>query len=275
MYTTRMQLISRKEALFSAIRALEQDYADGVMGVEAYRTARYRFELEAASVLERLDGLPADAARDSTRRDDRTRVDQLPVLAQRNRRARAVVLLAGGLVVVALTLLLSASLHGRTSGPASVGRQPDTLITSPSTRSPRVVAAEQAVRRRPGSVDALLALARAYSDGNDVGSADRVYLQAMKIDPRRPEAPTLHALVLAARKQYDRALALLRLVEQRNPTYARAWLTDGLVASRRRPGYARAVSAWNRFLALMPHSSLSPAVRGYIAALKRAEATHE
>lgn len=265
MAVTRSQLLTRKRELFTAIRVLEEDHAAGAVDVQAYQSARHRFEMEAAEILQQLDSLPNGELGEPTQQAGSASVP-------RSRRTSTPVLLAlSGMSVLIVAVVLAVSLHGRAGGQSITGQQPGAVIVPLPTSSTRVLAAERVVQRRPRDVDALLHLAQAYSDSNDVGAADRVYLQAIKIDPNRPEAPTLHALVLAARKQYASALALLRRVEYLHPEYARAWLTDGLVASRRRPGYPRAIAAWNQFLLLMPHSSLAPAVRGYVLALRRAE----
>src|SRR5438270_8504352 len=55
MTETRETLEARKRELFDAIRVLERDREDGTIDEGAYRSARDRYEKEAALVAEHLD----------------------------------------------------------------------------------------------------------------------------------------------------------------------------------------------------------------------------
>jgi cytochrome c-type biogenesis protein CcmH/NrfG len=136
--------------------------------------------------------------------------------------------------------------------------------------SSRILTAQRAVLKHPRSVDALLTLGNAYLDSGQTAAADQTYRVAMRLAPNRPEPRTLDALAIGSRGQTARALALLRQVEQQHPRYSRAWLLDGLLASRAPGGRARSIEAWKRFLAVDPHNSLVPRVKVWIAQEERA-----
>jgi predicted Zn-dependent protease len=130
-------------------------------------------------------------------------------------------------------------------------------------------AAERTVYQHPRSYAALISLGTAYLQNGRVMEADLSFQAAMHQDPRRPDAPTLHAMLLGAIKQYRQALALLSRVEREHPAYARAWLMDGILSSHVRADRRRALGAWLRFLLLAPQSDIAPTVRQWISRIKR------
>lgn len=251
-------LQARKHDLYTAIRTLTRDYEDGTVDDAVYQKARDRYEREAAQVLERLDALavaplsPPGMAR-------RTRLDAWPA-----------VLIATGLVAGAVVLFLVAAVHNRGAGTIT-GSQP---ITGPTAAPVATAAAaplrtaQLQTRHHPTSVPAWLALGNAYLSAGNPREADRAFRTASRLAPGRPEARTLDALALAAEGRFTPALTLLSNVERSRPAYAKAWLTDGLIAARRSPGIPRAIRAWKRFLTLAPHSPVSAQVR---ASLRRLE----
>jgi hypothetical protein len=91
----------------------------------------------------------------------------------------------------------------------------------------------------------------------------------MRLAPALPEPATLHAMVVATEGRGSQALTLLRQVERKHPDYAKAWLLDGLIASKIPKEYTRALTSWRRFLALEPKSPVSASVRRWIADLQK------
>lgn len=262
MTDSRAHLLARKHDLFAALRALEQDHEDGAMDQRAYAAARQRFEWEAATILQQLDALGAESVRAPS-----------PV-APASAGPRRTWLAAGAmsaLIAAALVIFLVSAAHGRATGQSITGAQPAPVATPAAQPAPGLLAAERAIRARPRSVDALLTLGAVYTRSGNAAAADRAYVRAMQVDPNRPEPPTLHALILASAGHFTPALKVLRSVERAHPRYARAWLTDGLIASRRRPGFPRAIAAWKRFLALDPHGQVSGDIRASLASLERAQ----
>lgn len=249
MSETRTQLLNRKLDLFAAIRQLDQDLRDGVMDQEAYADARRRYELEAAEVLERLDAASGGE-----------------LVAGRASRRRLSWAAGGALVaaVAAIVLLLVAGTRGRTTAGPVTGNTPSN--GSPTTQITRQVrTAQRQVLAHPRSAEALVALGNAYLQAGDDRAADQTYQRAMRLAPDRPEAATLHAMVLGADGKGRDGLAQLRRVEARHPGYAKAWLIDGLLASQSSSGRERAIASWTRFLALQPHSALASTVRQWLA----------
>lgn len=278
----RDELLTRKRDLFAAIHLLEDDRRDGTVDETAYRSARERYELEAAAVLERLDevratsGVGAEIAEPRQARQDGRTGTGLPAPTSPSSSSRSLgwplgVAVGTGAVLAALVLFLVTSLNGRGSEGSITGEQPAAAATPAAPTPAKVVAAQNAVRKHPRSVTALIGLGNAYLDAGRSAEADTTYKKAMQVAPRRPEAATLHALVLSSSHHDADALRVLAGVERANPTYARAWLLDGLVASRLRSGYPRAIAAWQHFLTIGGNTPVSAQVRAWLSRLQKAE----
>ncbi|MGI8824271.1 MAG: tetratricopeptide repeat protein [Chloroflexota bacterium] len=257
MNDTRTLLLSRKRDLFAALRSLEQDREDGSVDDTAYRTARRRYESEAAEILEQLDILSQEQT------DFVTTSRQVPL---RWRSSRVAMTGAGALVVVAMTLILVAALHpGGASPAATVSPQRG---AGPADSS-QVRQADNAVRAHPRSVNALIRLGNAYVQIGRTREADGAYVAALRLQPLSSEATILHAMMLGSAGQYTRATRLLHGTEARDPTFAKAWLLDGLFAGHKPNGRARAIADWRRFLKLQPAGPAAAEVRGFITAAEK------
>lgn len=253
----RSRLLMRKEDLYSALRLLEADYQDGTLDKGSYHAGRQRYELEAAEVLRRLDGLSEEGPR--TRR---------PSLRLSWMSAAALAVVGAAMVIFLLT-----ATHTRTMGGSLTGDAGGTPTPIPlSTPSPVLVAAQQAALAHPRDYATLLRLGDAYVQAGDVAAADAAYRDAQTVAPHRPEAPTLHAMLLGAGGKDVQALAQLAAVEQAHPRYARAFLLDGLIASRTTTGTTHAIWAWKRFVALNPKGSITAKVRTWIVSAQKASA---
>jgi cytochrome c-type biogenesis protein CcmH/NrfG len=247
------RLEARKRDLYAAIRALARDHEEGTVDEAAFHAARERYETEAANILERLDTITGTEARvDGVRPHSRS----WPIL---------VLAIAG--IIAAVVLFLVTAIHDRGGGTIT-GSQPGAAPTSvPSALSAALTQAQHNPRRAV----AWLNLGNVYLDTGSPAAADRAFRTAIRLAPGRPDAPTLDALALAAENELTPALQVLSGVERAHPTYAQAWLTDGLIAARRAPGIPRAIRAWKRFLVLQPHGPVSAEVRASLRTLERAE----
>jgi cytochrome c-type biogenesis protein CcmH/NrfG len=259
---SRIQLLARKRDLFDALRVLERDHADGAVDRDAYQRTRARYEFEAAAILERLDLL--HARDDSTIRDRAT-----SVVASRAAPWLAVTIIA--VLAAAIGIFLAGSLHTRSTNQTITGAQPPAVPTPSRAPSAALLRAQRAVAAHPRDLNALLTLAQIYANRGDLAAAHRTYRTATRLAPDLAQAPTLDALVLAASGRSPEALQLLRTVERHHPRYARAWLTDGLIAERQPHSYARAINALRRFLRLMPRAAVAGEIRQAIAALQRSQ----
>lgn len=260
MSVSRTQLLSRKRDLFAALRTLERDYQDGVIDEDAYRSAVGRYEAEAAGILERLDTMPFDE-------EPRVVRPAAPPWSFSKVFAAGTAVLA----VIAIALFLVAATHHRTGNEAVTGSEGGPAVSTPSAVSGVVTAAQRAVQRHPNSVSALLNLGNVYFDSGDIAAANRSYGAAMNLAPNAPEPRVLQAMAIGMGGNPARADALLRGIQRTHPTYARAWLLDGLFTTHSRRGYARAIHDWRRFLALDPRGPMTSRVHQWLAAAQRQE----
>lgn len=243
---TRERLLQRKRDLYQALDTLERDMEAGAIDPGAYRATRDRYESEAAGVLEQLDALPQNEARDALPRT-------IPKGA----------LLSGALLVVAvgIALLLVSALRPR----GTIGAR--MVVAKPAVPAAIARAAAQ-VTRHPGDLGALVALGRAYLSRGDLRDADAAFRRAMTVAPVAPEPATLHAMVLSSTGRTAGALAVLRTVETAAPRYTRAWLLDGLVSARTPATRQRAVTSLKRVLQLRPGGTIAATVRTLLARLE-------
>lgn len=254
----RDALLARKEDLYSALRLLEEDFREGGVDRAAYQAARERYEREAADVLRRLDGLSPEAGR------------------RRKAPLSWMTVGAATMIVVAMALILLFATHARSAGGTATGDEGGPTPVPLGTPSPVLVAAESAALAHPRDYETLLRLGDAFLQTGDALSADRAYLRASAVQPQRPEAPTLHAMLLGAQGHDSQALSLLTSVERSHSRYARAYLLEGVIAAHHRGGYARAIRAWRHFLQLNPTGTIAARVRTWIrSAQKIATAKHK
>jgi cytochrome c-type biogenesis protein CcmH/NrfG len=243
----------RKRELYGALRLLDRDHEDGAMDAEAYRIGRTRLEAEAAGILERLDTLP----------------DAPQTTNSAARRPRPWLVPAGVAVGLAILIFVAAAVHARGTNQSITGDVP----TAAPAVGPQLASALRVARAHPRSAVDQIALGNAYLNRGDTARADQSYVTAMRLAPNRPEAPTLHSMILAGDGSRAQALLLLRGVEHAHPTYARAWLLDGLISSRTPRGARRAIADWRTFLRLQPHSAVSTNVRRWMAGLEKKAAS--
>jgi cytochrome c-type biogenesis protein CcmH/NrfG len=253
----RSQLLARKDDLLNALRRLEVDRSAGTVDQEAYVSTRRRYEAEAATVLQRLDGLRGD--------DKEASPGALP---SQGRPGWVVPSAVAAAVLVAIIVLLVEAVRPRVDVGTITGNAPPAVVAPTASVPPRLIAAQRQARLHPASLQALLNLGTAYMNAGDSRDADVTFQRAMKLAPGRPEAATMHALLLgSALNRPSQALTLLLKVEGAHPGYARAWLVDGLISAQKRSLLPRAIAAYQRFLALDPRSQVAPGVRKILARL--------
>jgi cytochrome c-type biogenesis protein CcmH/NrfG len=260
MKGNRTRLLARKRDVIEALHVLEQDRADGLVDEDTYAVAKQRYEQEVGQVLAELDALGEG--------NEPTPGRSSAVTGSRSG-WRLLAVAATILCVAGVLAFLITAVHHRVPGETITGAVGQGESAPSGQTALTLQQAQQAVYRHPRSYEALVNLGTAYLQNGRVMEADLSYQAAMRTDPKRAAAPTFHAMLLGAVKRYAQALALLSKVERDHPTYARAWLMDGVLSSHVRTGRTRAIRAWLRFLLLAPDSDLAPKVRHWIVQLQR------
>jgi len=102
-------------------------------------------------------------------------------------------------------------------------------------------------------------------DARDATDADKTYRSAIRLKPSDPEPRVLDSVALSALGKTSEAEATLQQVEASHPAFARAWLLDGLLSSRKAKTLPRAIAAWKHFLKLQPRGTVAVTVRQLLA----------
>jgi hypothetical protein len=175
-----------------------------------------------------------------------------------------------GILGVAVGAFLFGALRERGSGPITGDARAVVATPAPAVDA-SLIAAQKRVKLHPASVEAYLDLGNAYLNLNRTAAADQAFVRAMRLAPARPEAKTMHALITAGSSTRPLAsLTLLWQVEAAHPGYSHAWLADGLLSSRDRSSFGRAIADFHRFLTLAPRATVDSQVRALLTGLKRA-----
>jgi cytochrome c-type biogenesis protein CcmH/NrfG len=239
------RLLERKRELYDALHTLDRDLAEGQIDAEAYGDLRSRYENEAANVLERID--------------ERNHVGSGDTVRVSRPRSRTVQLVGIGALIAAAAIFLASALHARSATAITPTAVPTSGTSTAITRALATVA------QRPRQISSLLALGGAYMDARDATDADKTYRSAIRLKPSDPEPRVLDSVALSALGKTSEAEATLQQVEASHPAFARAWLLDGLLSSRKAKTLPRAIAAWKHFLKLQPRGTVAVTVRQLLA----------
>lgn len=235
---------------------------------------------DAALELDRLDQMPDE--RSISAEEYRLRRDALerkgagvsgPKDASAGKRSGTriwphVAALTAAALIIAGTISLA--VQPRDSGPlnGSIPSSNPTPGRQTAGPSPVVKAANYAVAH-PRNPAAWVRLGSVMLTHREYGGARRAFARAIHLDRQNEGARLGAAFLDIGRSRYRDALAQLTIVKRVDPSSARLWMLEGLANARLPGGHGRAIAAWKRFLALKPHSSLAPAVRGWISRLRQ------
>jgi len=219
--------------LLRQLRDLDEDLAAGKLDEDEHRRMRGPVERQAAEVLRRAQGRPADSPQ--------------PVKSSRGsrghgRRAAWVGVTAGAVAVACVWVLLSGALIPRGTSPTITGEAPE--ASSPQSSGPtpgvenaqptpaQLAAVEAAVARvqtSPKDVGAHLDLARAYAGAGAPQLSAIEYLAVTQLDPGNAAANTQLALIAFAAGQAAQAKTMVDTALSAHPGYPEALYARGLI----------------------------------------------
>lgn len=243
----RADLEAEKLLALRAIRELEWDHQAGLLSEADCAGLRARYEARAGAILKRLDALPPPVARPPADPDPAA-TPAAPTPWTR----RSLVLTGGALGILLFGVVLGL-LVGRYSGPAP----PDPMAAPQAAEMPVPGGppAPETASPRPIPKAMLEGMLRAAHESLDAGryqEAIAAYKAVLKREPTNVEAITHLGVILAiaghadgALEAFDRALAI-------DPAYAHALWDKARVLYELRQDYARAIAAWERFVAVAP-----------------------
>jgi tetratricopeptide (TPR) repeat protein len=123
---------------------------------------------------------------------------------------------------------------------------------------PRYTAAKKAAEAAPNDLEAQNKLTAAAIASQDMPAAMAANQKALEINPNNPDARTYNAVLKAFIGRKDEALTQLQEIAASNPTYAAAWVYQGLLQLDEAP--AAALVAFEKAAALDPNPEIAQMV---------------
>jgi cytochrome c-type biogenesis protein CcmH/NrfG len=127
---------------------------------------------------------------------------------------------------------------------------------------------EDILSRDSSNFDAWAALGNLYYDANMPEEAIAHYEEALKLQPNNTHVLTDMATMVRAQGDSEGAVTILDSVVATDPDFTQAWFNLGVIHTFDLKDPAKAVNAWERYLALEPRSEHADAVRKEIDRLK-------
>lgn len=235
-------------SLLRALRDLDEERALGSLSEEAYRALRTETEGRAVAVLRALEARDGAGDLAAGLRELRPSPNGHGGPGENPGRRRRIALWSAATLAAAAVVgvLLVAAVRNRA---------PNAPITgNPMGQNP-LAFFEQRVRDHPRDLAARLDLADRYMQVGDVQGAVEQYLEALKLDPRSPEAHANLGLVLYRAGKSQEALDQEDLALTADPNYALAMYFKGVILLQGLSRPADAAQALQGYLAAAPFGS--------------------
>ena len=134
----------------------------------------------------------------------------------------------------------------------------------------RVADLKTAAERNPADADSRVQLANLYFDSERFADAIRWYEEALKIDPRNPNASTDLGITYYYTNQVDRALAQFDKSLDIDPRHTKTLLNMGFVRAYGKQDLDGAAKAWQRVVEIAPATPEGQRARQALEALRSA-----
>ncbi len=233
------QLRHERARLYADLKELEFDFRAGKLSDADYAELRHDIESKAATVLEQLDRIAADAAPAKTAKKDRP-PEQPAVSANQKRGARGWQLAAGGAFLLifglALGIILTNSLRPR-------GSEQDSITGDFMTGTASSGNDELAGLLREGKT--------AFGK-QEFPKAIDAFKKVLAADPNHPEAHAYMGFILMQAGHADGALMAFDKALSRAPNFPMALWGKGMTLYQGKQDYAGAREALEKLLTLMP-----------------------
>jgi cytochrome c-type biogenesis protein CcmH/NrfG len=248
----RLELLEEKTAAYRALKELTFDYEAGHLSEDDYRGLRDRYESRAAELLVALDKL-GPAATKASRQPVATAPEAPPPSRGWTRHPATVV--AGSVVLLVFGIVIGVGVNrftvaeqpamppGGQTPPGSFGGGPvgpPTMAVDPGKPLP------------PSVLAGMLNAARQSLNEGRYSEAIAAYQAVLKRDPRNVDAMTHLGLIVAIGGHSDAALDTFEKAARIDGSYAPIYLYRGQVLYEVKQDYGGAVSAWQRYLSLVP-----------------------
>jgi tetratricopeptide (TPR) repeat protein len=248
----RLELLEEKAAAYRALKELTFDYEAGHLSEDDYRGLRDRYESRAAELLVALDKLGPAATKAS--RQPAATIPETPTPPRGWTRHPGTVV-AGSVLLIVFGVVIGVGVNrftvaeqpamppGGQMSPGSFGGGPvgpPTMTVDPGKPLP------------PSVLAGMLNAARQSLNEGRYSEAIAAYQAVLKRDPRNVDAMTHLGLIVAIGGHSDAALDTFEKAARIDASYAPIYLYRGQVLYEVKQDYGGAVSAWQRYLTLVP-----------------------
>ena len=249
----RLELLEEKTAAYRALKELTFDYEAGHLSEDDYRGLRDRYESRAAELLVALDKLGPAAAKPS-RQPAATTAEAPPPSRGWTRHPMTVAV--GSVVLLVFGIVIGVGVNRFTVAeqPAMPpgGPMPVTGSSGGGPMGPPGMAVEPGKPLPPSVLAGMLNAARQSLNEGRYSEAIAAYQAVLKRDPRNVDAMTHLGLIVAIGGHSDAALDTFEKAARIDASYAPIYLYRGQVLYEVKQDYGGAVSAWQRYLTLVP-----------------------
>ncbi len=267
----RLELGEEKAAIYRALTELDFDHEAGHLSDDDHRGLRNRYESRAGQILTALDALgPARSPAAPT-----VASDTAP--AKRSWTRHPATLTVGALLVLGFGVAIGTGVSRYT--------EPDQTVTPPGSRlpvpvgdagspvGPPVAGVAPGKPIPPEILKGMLSAARGSLLEGRYSEAIAAYQAVLKRDARNVDALTHLGLIVAIGGHADAALETFDKALAIDPRYPPAFLYRGQVLYEVKRDYPGAVTAWERFLALVPSGEEHDRVAALVAEAKGKQRT--
>jgi tetratricopeptide (TPR) repeat protein len=248
----RLELLEEKTAAYRALKELTFDYEAGHLSEDDYRGLRDRYESRAAELLVALDKLGPAATKPS--RQPAATIPEAPTPSRGWTRHPATVA-AGSVVLLVFGIVIGVGVNRFTVAeqPAMPpgGQMPPGPVGGGPV-GPPTMAFEPGKPLPPSVLAGMLNAARQSLNEGRYSEAIAAYQAVLKRDPRNVDAMTHLGLIVAIGGHSDAALDTFEKAARIDASYAPIYLYRGQVLYEVKQDYGGAVSAWQRYLSLVP-----------------------
>ena len=127
---------------------------------------------------------------------------------------------------------------------------------------------EEALKRDPENLQALVSLGNAYFDTNQYNKAIETYQKALKIDPKNADVRTDMGIMYRSIKDYDAAVREFRQAAKDNPAHVNSRFNLAIVLQNDKKDIPAAVVAWEDFLRVAPTDERAGMAKAQLEQLK-------
>ncbi|MGD0237383.1 MAG: tetratricopeptide repeat protein [Syntrophorhabdales bacterium] len=127
---------------------------------------------------------------------------------------------------------------------------------------------EEALRRDPENLQALISLGNAYFDMNQEKKAIETYQKVLKIDPKNADVRTDMGIMYRNIKDYDSAVREFRQAVRDNPIHINSRFNLAIVLQNDKKDIPAAIAAWEDFLRVAPTDERAGMAKAQLEQLK-------